>query len=58
MAETNIPSELRVARYAEARLKEIEALTQVLGKHEMNLNTIHYFAYMGIFIVQRFYLAT
>ena len=42
MAETNIPSELRVARYAEARLKEIEALTQGLGKHEMNLNTIYY----------------
>ena len=34
MSEINIPSELRVARYAEARLKEIEALTQVLGKHE------------------------
>ena len=27
-----MPSELRVAKYAEARIKEIQALTQVLGR--------------------------
>ena len=32
MDNIDIPSELRVAKYAEARLKEIQALTQVLGK--------------------------
>ena len=32
MADVELPSELRVGKYAEARLKEIQALEQVLGK--------------------------
>ena len=35
MENIDIPSELRVAKYAEARLKEIQALTQVLGRHHV-----------------------
>ena len=33
MDQTDIPSELRVAKYAGARLKEIQALSQVLSKY-------------------------
>ena len=34
MENSDLPSQLKVSSYAEARLKEIKALTQVLGKCE------------------------
>ena len=34
MEINDLPSQLKVAKYADARLKEIQALTQVLGKRK------------------------
>ena len=41
MENNDLPSQLKVSKYAEARIKEIKALTQALGESYINIFNPH-----------------